>query len=71
LFKDEKEYTKPPTPLQNVYIISDEAQNLFTNPDLMAFIMKNSFDLDSYYDAICHICFNDYKLSKHYSKYLL
>ena len=37
----------------------------------MAFIMMNSFDLDSYYDAICHICFNDYKLSKHYSKYLL
>jgi|LauGreDrversion4_2_1035121.scaffolds.fasta_scaffold05714_2 hypothetical protein len=52
-------------------MVSDEAYNMFTNSETMNFVMKNSFDSDSYCEAICHLSFNNKKLSKQYSKYLL
>jgi len=46
------------------YMLSDEAFEYFTNPDLIQFIIMHGFSIESYGKALVHLCFNNYKLSK-------
>lgn len=70
-FRDEEHLELPLAPMEKVFVVSDDAIAYFTNPVLMNIILSNGFDIDSYNEAVSHLCFNNYKLSKQYSKFLL
>lgn len=63
-FKKTYEAYEVPKPLDEKYLISKLAKDLFTHKDIMVHVLKQDWDIESYGKAISHICYGDKRLSK-------
>ena len=70
-FRDEKDLNAPLTTLKDKCMISDQAMQYFTNPDLINIVMNNSYEAEDYGKGLAHLCYGNKKLSKQICRIIL
>lgn len=51
--------------------MSDEATYMLTSGDFLRMVVNNNFQVEDWAQALAHLCFNNYKFSKHMAIFLL
>ena len=70
-FVDPNNLAGPRIKIQATYTMSQETFDFFTNQDLMNLVIGNNFGAADYGRALAHLCYNNKKLSKKLSLYVL
>ena len=70
-FADPLDSQKPLERVSQKVDMTDEATEYFTNPDFIDLVIRCEYEIDSFADALAHVCFGNKKLSKDICKIAL
>ena len=70
-FPDPLDSQKPAERVSQRLMLTDEALQYFTNPDLINLVMSCEYEVDDFALALAHVCFGNKRLSKDICKIAL